>query len=70
MILPTDIAFSVNLVNAISQESIDGISLNLAEVTTWTQGCTNDILVAKGQGHCDLRYFGKALMESRQICLK
>lgn len=27
---------------------------NLAQMSTWTQGGTNLIVVVKGQGHCDL----------------
>lgn len=32
--------------------SLEGISLNLAQTSTWSQGRTNEMLVVKG--HCDL----------------
>lgn len=41
-------------VNAISQECLEGISSNLVQTLTWTQGWTDSILVIKGECQCDL----------------
>lgn len=37
------------IVKVIFQECLEGVSSNLAQMSTWTQGGTDSILVAKGQ---------------------
>lgn len=43
-----------DLVFTVTLTALKGISLNLAQTSTWTQDQTDSILVVKGQGHCDL----------------
>ena len=47
------------IVNAISQELLDGISSHVAQALTGTKGLTDLIWVVKGQGHVDLDYVWK-----------
>lgn len=47
-------SFSQLVVSAIPQDRLKGISSTMAQMSTWTQGWTDSILVAKSQGHCPI----------------